>query len=376
MNRRVFLSVIILAFGMLTMTESSQAQPQKSSFGKTADGTPVELYTLKNANGMIAKVMTRGATLVELRVPDKNGKLANVVLGFDNVQGYESDRNQYFGATIGRVANRIAKGRFKLNGKTYKLAINNGPNHLHGGTKRSLDKVVWNAKPFQNKKGQGVIFTYTSPDGEEGYPGMLKVSVTYTLTDKNQLRIDYKATTDQATPVNLTNHSYFNLSGAGSKTVLNHILMINADKYTPVDDTLIPTGKIASVEGTPLDFTKPTRIGARIDKLIDTATKGYDHNFVLNGKPGKLRRIAKVLDPKSGRVMTVSTTEPGVQCYTGNFLFGQKGKGGNTYAIRSALCLEADHFPDSVHHKSFPSIILQRGQTYRQTTVYAFFTEK
>jgi aldose 1-epimerase len=342
-------------------------------FGKTADGSAVELYTLTNKKGMVAKVMTLGATLVELHAPDKQGKPANVVLGFDDVTGYQSDRNQYFGCTTGRVANRIAKARFTLDGKEYKLAVNNGPNHLHGGTKRSLDKIVWNAEPV---KGENAVrFSYVSPDGEEGYPGKLTVSVTYTLSDDNAIRIDYSAKTDKTTPVNLTNHSYFNLAGAGSGTVLDHELMAAADEYIPVDDTLIPTGKIARVAGTPLDFTKPMRIGARIDALVKTPTMGYDHCFVLRKREAQPTLAAKLREPKSGRVMTVSTNVPGVQVYTGNFLSGQKGKDGKTYNQRDAICLETGAFPDAVNQPSFPSIILRPGEIYRQTCVYAFSAE-
>lgn len=345
------------------------------AFGKTADGTPVELYTLKNDKGMVAKIMTRGATLTELHVPDKKGKTADVVLGFDTVAGYESEDNQYFGCTTGRVANRIARGKFTLDGKEYTLATNNGPNHLHGGVKKSLDKVVWKAKKVEGKGNAGVQFTYSSPDGEEGYPGKLDTTVTYTLSDSNELRIDYEAKTDKATPVNLTNHSYFNLSGAGADTVLDHELTVLADKYTPTDDTLIPTGKIAPVEGTPLDFTKATKLGARIGKLVDTPAIGYDHNFILRKGDKPLAPTATVRDPASGRVMTVQTTEPAVQVYSGNFLKGQKGKGGKVYKQRSALCLETQHYPDSINHPEFPSIILKPGETYRHSVVYAFSAE-
>lgn len=346
-------------------------------FGKTAEGVAVELYTLKNANGMVAKLMTRGATLVQLHVPDKDGKPADVVNGFDDVAGYESDRNQYFGCTTGRVANRIAKGKFTLDGNDYELAVNNGPNALHGGTKRSLDKVVWRAREIENERGKGVRFTYTSPDGEEGYPGNLRMNVTYLLTDSNELRITYQAETDKATPVNLTNHSYFNLGGHGSDTVLGHELTINADRYTPADDTLIPTGKIENVAGTPLDFRTTHVIGERISALVDTSFLGYDHNFVLSGEAGgrRPRLCARVKDPKSGRVMTVSTTEPGVQFYSGNFLFGQEGKDGKVYKLRSALCLETQHYPDSVNHSEFPTTILKPDETYRHVCVYAFSAE-
>ncbi|MCS6860883.1 MAG: galactose mutarotase [Abditibacteriales bacterium] len=340
-------------------------------FGATADGTAVEVYTLRNSKGMIAKVMTLGATLTELHVPDRVGITADVVLGFDNVADYQSDKNQYFGCTTGRVANRIARGKFKLDGREYTLALNNGPNHLHGGVKRSLDKVVWKAQPVAN----GVRFTYTSPDGEEGYPGNLNLAVTYTLNENNELRIDYEATTDKPTPVNLTNHSYFNLAGAGAATVLDHILELAADEYTPADETLIPTGKIESVKGTPLDFTRPTRVGERIEQLLETQFNGYDHNFVLRKRGRTPTFAARLKDPKSGRVLTVLTTQPGIQLYTGNFLKGQTGKGGRVYAQRSALCLETQHFPDSVNHPHFPPVILRPGQTYRHTTIFAFSAE-
>ncbi len=298
----------------------------------------------------------------------------NVVLGFDDVAGYESDRNQYFGCTVGRVANRTAKGMFTLNGKTYKLAVNNGPNHLHGGGKRSLTKVVW--KGSIRKKDNAVVFRYTSPDGEEGYPGKLDVVVTYSINEENGLEITYKAKTNKATPVNLCNHSYFNLSGAGSKTILDHYIMINADKYTPVDETLIPTGKIKSVRNTPLDFRKPRQIGARIKELIDTPTKGYDHNYVLNRKKKGTIHAATVIDPKSGRVLSVATTYPGLQFYSGNFLRGQKGRKGETYPQRSALCLETQYFPNSVNQANFPDIILEPRETYRHTCTYYFLVDK
>lgn len=345
-----------------------------ADFGKTADGMPVEVYTLKNTGGMVVKIMTLGATVTEIHVPDKKGNLADVVLGFDNVAGYQSDANQYFGCTTGRVANRIAKGRFILDGKEYKLAVNNDPNHLHGGSKRSLDKVVWKAEKVKTDAGPGVRFTYTSLDGEEGYPGKLDLAVTYVLTDKNELRIDYTATTDKATPVNLCNHSYFNLAGAGSPTVLDHELMVAADKVTPTDDTLIPTGKIAPVADTPLDFTKPVKIGARIEPLTKTPNIGYDHNYVLTKQDVKTP-AAKLRDPTSGRTLTVYTDQPGVQVYSGNFLKGQKGKGGKVYAHRSALCLETQHFPDAVNQPGFPSIVLKPGQTYKHTCIYAFGAE-
>jgi aldose 1-epimerase len=374
-------SVLIVGFvfaGLVLTRYSVQAQPGTTGpkpFGKTADGTVVEQFVLKNNGGMQATLMTRGATLVELYVPDRDARSGNIVLGFDDVAGYESDRNQYFGCTTGRVANRIAKGRFTLDGKEYTLAINNGVNHLHGGVKRSLDKVVWKGEPTQSKDGSAVRFEYTSPDGEEGYPGNLKITVTYTLTKDNALRIDYTATTDKATPVFLTNHSYFNLAGAGSGTVLDHELMIDADHYLPTDDTQIPTGKLAPVAGTPFDFLKPMRIGARIEPLIKTEALGYDHCFALRPSNAKVPVNAKLRDPKSGRVMIVRTSAPAVQLYTGNHLSGQKGRDGKTYEKRGAVCLETGGFPDAVNHPDFPSAILQPGQTYRHTCIYAFSTE-
>lgn len=366
------LSILLSASLMLGSTAAFAAKPV--DFGTTKDGKKVHLYTLKNEKGMIVKLSTRGATLVELHVPDKNGKFADVILGFDDVSGYEGDGNQYFGNTTGRVCNRIAKGKFTVEGNEYTVAINNEPNHLHGGVERSLDKVIWKAVNFTPKQGgQGIRFTYTSPDGEEGYPGKLSVMVNYVLLKNNVLRIYYSAKTDKATPVNLTNHAYFNLAGAGSKTVLNHLLRINATNYTPTDDTLIPTGKIAAVKGTPLDFNKMTKIGARIAKLDDTAALGYDHNYVINLEKGKKMNLAAILrEPKSGRTMTIRTTEPGVQLYTGNFLEDQEGKGGKKYPHRSAVCLETQHHPDSVNHPNFPSTILQPGDRFESMTTYAF----
>ncbi len=260
-------------------------QPVAEAFGKTKDGHTVEVYTLKNNSGLTAKIMTRGATLVQLHVPDKDGKIDDVVLGFDDVSGYESEDNQYFGCTTGRVCNRIANGRFSLDGRDYALAINNAPNHLHGGVDRSLDKVIWTAKPFSGDNGQGVKFSYTSPDGEEGYPGELRITVSYFVPlNRNTVSIEYTATTSKSTPVNLTNHTYFNLAGEGSPTVLDHLLRLNADNYTPAGDTLVPNGKIETVEGSDLDFRKPARIGKRIESIGATSALGYDHNYVLNQK--------------------------------------------------------------------------------------------
>ncbi len=341
---------------------------QKSEFGKLPDGTAADLYTLTNRKGMVAKITTYGALVTELHTPDRDGKLGNVVLGFDNLEQYAKG-HPFFGAIAGRVANRIAKGKFTLDGKEYTLAVNNGPNSLHGGLK-GFDKVVWKAEPVAATDGVSLKLTYLSRDGEEGYPGNLSVTVVYTLTEQNELRIDYTATTDQATPVNLTNHSYFNLAGSGS--ILNHELVLMADRYTPTDDTLIPTGELASVKGTPVDFTKPAAIGSRFDQLTATP-KGYDHNFVLNSGGKSLALAARVHDPKSGRVMEVWTTEPGVQFYTGNFLDGSRtGLGGVVYAQHHGFCLETQHFPDSVNHPNFPSSILRPGQTLKSTTTHKF----
>jgi aldose 1-epimerase len=343
---------------------------QKHEFGQIPDGTPVDLFVLTNAAGVKVKIMTYGGIVTELHVPDRDGKLVDVVLGYDDLKGY-LEKNPYFGAIVGRVANRIAHGKFTLDGKEYTLAINNGPNALHGGRK-GFDKKVWKAEPLSATNGPALRLTYTSPDGEEGYPGTLTTTVTYTLTDKNELRIDYTATTDQPTPVNLTNHSYFNLAGPASGDILGHELMLNAAEYTPVDDKLIPTGEIKPVSGTPLDFTVATAIGARID-LLKGEPGGYDHNFVLRGEGKSLALAARVHEPKTGRVMEMETTEPGVQFYSGNFLDGTiTGKGGVVYRKHQGFCLEAQHFPDSVNHPNFPSIILRPGKTYTQTTVYRF----
>ena len=348
-----------------------------ANFGKTEDGTPVELYTLTNAHGMKAKIMTYGGILTELDVPDRDGKMGDVVLGFDNLKGYLAG-HPYFGAIVGRVANRIAKGKFTLDGKEYKLAVNNGPNSLHGGLK-GFDKVVWKAEP-SDVAGRGGAEAHLRQQGRRGRLSRQPDGrrSTYTLTNDNELKIDYTATTDKATPVNLTNHSYFNLAGPGSGDILDHELTIAADKYTPVDDTLIPTGEIKSVKGTPFDFTKPTKIGARIGELKGDPAKsdpgGYDINYVLNGGDKEPALAARVSEPKIGpRSMEVCTTEPGVQFYTGNFLDGKlKGKGGVVYKQHQAFCLEAEHFPDSVNHPNFPSTILQPGKTYTQTTIYKF----
>jgi aldose 1-epimerase len=347
------------------------------SYGKTPEGAEVNLYTLTNAKGVEARITNYGAILVSLKVPDRQGTLGDVVLGFDSFDPYLKE-NPHFGAVVGRYGNRIAKGHFTLEGKPYTLAINNGPNSLHGGIK-GFDKQLWTGKTMESKDGPSVQLTYVSKDGEEGYPGTLTSTVTYTLTSANELRIHYQATTDKPTVVNLTNHSYFNLAGAGNGDILGHLLTLHADRFTPVDSGLIPTGELRSVEGTPFDFRKPTAIGARINDTGDEQIKmggGYDHNFVLNGTAGTLRPAARVSDPTSGRVMEVLTTEPGVQFYTGNFLDGTiTGKGGKTYGKRAAFCLETQHYPDSPNQPKFPTTELKPGGKYDTTTVFRFSTE-
>ena len=328
-------------------------------------------HRFTNNHGVTAKWISRGATLAELHVPDHQGNLADVVLGFDDVAGYESGANQHFGCTTGRFANRICGGKFTLDGTEYQLATNNGPNHLHGGPERGLDKIDWQAEPLDS----GIRFTYTSPDGEESFPGELALVVSYTLTDDNAMEIAYEATTDKPTIINLTNHSYFNLAGHGAENILGHEVWIDADRYTPTDEYSIPTGELAEVAGTPFDFRQPKLVGREFAAVAKTQGGGYDHNFVLNGTAGTLRKIAQVVDPASGRVMHVSTDQPGVQFYTGNGLHDQTGKGGKTYAPQSALCLETQHFPDSPNQSHFPTTVLRPGETYRHQCVYAFAVE-
>ncbi|MCA9241928.1 MAG: galactose mutarotase [Planctomycetales bacterium] len=374
---------LLTTFAIIAMVSSANAASvEKSSFGQTKDGEAVEAYTVKNSSGMTIRLITRGATLISVKTPDSKGKLADVVFGFDNVQGYESEDNQYFGCTVGRYANRIKYGKFTLDGKAYQLATNNDENHLHGGVERSLDKVVWHAEPFSGPEGGGVKFTYTSPDGEENYPGNLKSEVTYLLTDNNEVRIDYKASTDKPTIINLTNHSYFNLAGAGSPTINDHEIMLNCDQYTPgPDDSIVPSGAIEPVEGTALDFRKSTRIGDRVDELTDTPALGYDHNLIINrtaADEGKLVTAAVLHDPSSGRTLTVKTDQPGIQFYGGNFLKGQHGKDGQVYEYRSGCCLETQHYPDSPNHQGdegWSSVVLRPGETYTHTCVYAFGTK-
>jgi aldose 1-epimerase len=349
----------------------------RNPFGSLPTGEPVTLFTLRNPHGLEIQLTNYGGIITSIKTPDRGGRFADIVLGYDDLAGYLRS-SPYFGAIVGRYANRIARGRFTLDGTTYTLAVNNGPNSLHGGL-RGFDKVVWAAAPFQNQEGQGVILTYTSPDGEEGYPGTLHARVTYTLTPDDRLIVDYNATTDKATPVNLSQHTYWNLVGNASRDILGHVLTINADAITPVDSTLIPTGDIAPVEGTPFDFRKPTAIGARVDERQNTQIRygnGYDHNFVLNrgnATADALVHAARVAEPSTGRTLDIYTTEPGLQFYSGNFLDGSiTGKGGSVYRFRYGLALETQHYPDSPNHPNFPSTILRPSQEYRSRTVFQF----
>jgi aldose 1-epimerase len=345
----------------------------QAPFGKTADGTPVEIYTLRNDKGCEARIMTYGGIVVSLKVPDKNGNFGDVVLGYDKLDDYVKN-SPFFGALVGRYGNRIAKGKFTLAGKEYTLALNNAPNNLHGGP-IGFDKRVWKATTLLTADGPVLKLNYLSQDGDQGFPGNLNVTATYTLTADNGLLLNYTATTDKATLCNLTQHSYFNLAGKGD--VLNYLVYINADKFTPVDKTLIPTGELKPVEGTPFDFRKPTAIGARINAADEQIKfgNGYDHNWVINKPPGKLGLVARVTDPATGRVMEVLSTEPGVQFYTGNFLDGITGKGGWVYKNRSGFCFEPQHYPDSPNHPQFPSAALKPGETYQNTILYRFLVQ-
>ena len=378
---------LLLALTPFTLwVQGIWAQPADDSLsvlarplGRTDDGKAVKVYRLTNERGMTLRAMNYGGIVLSLRVPDREGRFEDVVLGYDSLADYE-EASPYFGAIVGRYGNRIEAGRFELDGAIYELATNNGPNHLHGGIE-GFDKKVWEARPFvDEEEGAGIVFSYTSPAGEEGYPGRLEVEVTYTLTNENEVIFDYRATTNEATPVNLTQHSYFNLAGEGDGDVLDHRLLFNADRFTPVDSTLIPTGELRSVTGTPLDFTEAKPIGARIDADHPQIAygQGYDHNFVLNREGAgedALVLAARVYEPESGRVMKVYTTEPGVQFYSGNFLDGSLiGKSGVSYERRYGFALETQHFPNSPNEPSFPSTILRPGETYHTRTVYAFST--
>ena len=374
-------AIVIFSYGCNSSTTSTETSMtlhiDSTSFGTAPNGKPATLYTLTNAQGAEVKITDFGGVVVSLKVPDRNDSLADVVLGFDQLEPYTKD-SPYFGALIGRYGNRINQGKFTLDGQEYTLAQNNGENHLHGGIK-GFDKVLWQAQPVQTDSNVGLTLQYLSEDGEEGYPGALDVTVKYTFTNDNELRIDYQATTDAPTVVNLTNHSYFNLAGQNHGSILNHEVMINADRFVPVDSTLIPTGELAEVAGTPLDFTEPTKVGARIDEDHPQLVYGigYDHCWVLNKQEGELSLAATVYEPTSGRYMEVMTTEPGVQFYSGNFLDGTlTGKGGTKYQQRSGLCLETEHFPDSPNQPDFPSTELRPGKTYETTTIYRFATRQ
>ena len=355
-----------------TSIVASQPQIRKQPFGSTTEKKPVDLYTLTNVNGVEISIMTYGGIVVSLKVPDRKGKLQEVTLGYDTLDGYLKNNSPYFGALIGRYGNRIGKGKFSLGGQEYRLATNNGESHLHGGN-RGFDKAVWKPTEVRGQKSVGLKLDYVSADGEEGYPGALSVTAVYTLTNENELKIDYAASTTKETIVNLTNHAYFNL-GADAN-ILKHELMINADRFTPISEAFIPTGELRSVKGTPMDFTKPMAIGARISQKDEQLIRGngYDHNWVLNRKDTSLSLAARVEEPTSGRVLEVFTTEPGVQFYTGNFLDGTiKGKAGKVYQQRAGFCLETQHFPDSPNKPNFPSTVLKPGQKYATTTIYKF----
>jgi aldose 1-epimerase len=355
----------------------ASAAVTRTPFATMPDGTAVDLFTLTNAAGTRIRAISYGGIILSIEVPDRDGRPADIVLGYDSLDGY-LEKPEYFGSIIGRYANRIARGRFVLDGTEYRLATNDGPNHLHGGI-RGFDKVVWQAEPVESARGAGVVFTRTSPDGEEGYPGTVSVRVTYTLTDRNELHVEYEATTDKPTPINLTQHSYFNLAGEGSGDILGHRLTLHASRYTPVDATLIPTGEIAPVEGTPFDFRTPAAIGQRIDEPHEQLRRGrgYDHNYAIDRQGDGLVQAARVVEPRSGRTLEVSTTEPGIQFYSGNFLDGTVvGKSGHVYGHRTGFCLETQHFPDSPNQPAFPSTILRPGERYRSHTVYAFGTER
>ena len=372
-------SIFVIMFVLVSTLSQEPAMSAQSimtkSFGKTSEGADVRLYILQNKNGAKVSITDYGATITAIQVPDRDGKLADVVLGYDSLQGYEAG-GSYFGGLIGRYGNRIGGAQFALDGQTYLLAKNDGRNSLHGG-KRGFNKVVWTAHEPISKGGQTLELTYVSKDGEEGYPGTLSIRVRYTWTDRNELRVQYFAHTDKPTVVNLTNHSYFNLAGDPRKDILGHVLQLEAPRFTPIDDGLIPTGELRKVEGTPFDFQTPVAIGKRIadsDAQLKLG-KGYDHNWVLAAGTG-LRLAARVVEPVTGRVLEIRTTEPGVQFYSGNFLDGTSaGKNGSVLAYRTGFCLETQHFPDSPNHANFPSTVLRPGQTYQSETTYRFEVE-
>jgi aldose 1-epimerase len=376
LNRRLmlvassgFAALALFAGDMVSAVESRLSTPmtiEKKPFGKTADGKPVTLYTLSNNQGNTVELIDYGAIVVSINVPDRSGMKTNVTAGFSSIDGY-LERHPYFGATVGRFCNRIAMGKFSLEGKTYSLAVNNGPNHLHGG-EVGFDKRMWQVAEVKADNSVGLKFTYVSPDGEEGYPGALTTIAEYRWDNNNCLTLDLQATTDKPTVLNLTNHAYFNLGGAGSGTIHQHELTLACDQYLPVDESMIPKGALAPVAGTPLDFTTPHKIGERIAQLKET--NGYDHCFVVKGKAGELRDAAKVVDPASGRTLSIKTTQPGIQLYTGNFLDGKPGNAG--FKTHEAFCLETQHYPDSPNQPSFPSTVLRPGEKFHQVTTFTF----
>ncbi len=384
MDRRIWISLVLLLTAIFMSgckkqpptlkqedKETKTMSAQKKTFGRLPDGREVHLYTLTNPNGVRARITSYGAILVSLEVPDRNSDLADIILGFDTLEGYLTD-HPYFGPIVGRYANRIGKGKFTLDGVEYTLATNNGENHLHGGIK-GFDKRLWSLSEIEANDNEAFVkLSYISADGEEGYPGNLTCTVTYTLTKDDELKISYEAETDKPTIINLTNHAYWNLAGQGNGDILGHEVMLSADKYTPVDEGLIPTGEIRPVKDSPMDFTKPMTIGSRIDQV----TGGYDHNYVLNSGGGSLALAARVYEPSSGRVMEIYTTEPGIQFYTGNFLDGSiTGKSGKVYKKHYGFCLETQHFPDSPNKPDFPSVVLNPGQKYSTKTVHKFYTK-
>ena len=369
--------LLLVLFLASSFASSQKLSIEKTNFGSLSSGEEVQLFTLRNSQGMEVGILDYGGIITSLLAPDQTGQYEDVVLGFESLDDYET-RNPYFGALVGRYANRIAGGRFSLDGKEYQLVQNNGNNHIHGGTK-GFDKVIWNAKPIEYADRVSLELSYTSKDMEEGYPGNLACLVTYTLTESNELQVTYRATTDKKTVVNLTQHAYFNLSGDFSKTILDHKLFISADEFVPVNKELIPYGEYAAVAGTPFNFNSPKQIGRDIEDSHEQIAigKGYDHSWVLKDYNSKIRKVASVLHPETGRVLEVFTTEPGMQLYTGNFLDGTlPAKGGGTYARRSGFCLETQHHPDSPNQPAFPTVVLEPGQTYRSETVFKFRVQK
>ena len=375
---RPFLYCLLICIAMVAiLCRPVVAHVHAFDFGTTSDGQKVRYYWMKSNNNLIVRTSTLGAALVGVDMPDRDGNQVDVVLGFDDASGYESDANQYFGGTLGRCAGLISDGKFSIEGQQYLLKQNLRSHHFHGGGKRALSKVLWKAKRFESETERGVKYWYTSPDGEEGYPGTLKIYVIYTLNDDNELRIDYEATTDKSTIVNLSNHAYFNLAGHGSPTVNEHMLTLSADHYFLTDKSMLPTGEVTTIDGTSLDFRKPTVIGKRVAELMDTIPNGYAHTYVINRPKieDKLVTAAELYEPISGRLLTVKTDQPCILFYGGNFLMGQKGKEGKAYAPYSGCCLATQQYPNAINHPKWPSVVLKPGETYRHTCIYTFSTK-